>query len=403
MKVLALGGSGGMGRWAARTAATLQEVEQLVVADLNGESAVEFACTLGPKAKGIALDVTDPDALHSALTQADAVLNTVGPFYRFGTLVLQAAIRAKCHYVDICDDWEPTLELLALDEEAREAGITGVLGMGASPGLTNMFAVLAMRELDSTEDLYTGWNLEGTAPEPESSQQGVNAALVHGMQQATGSIRVFRDGVVREEPPLIRLEIDYPGVGRRPVWTFGHPESLTFPEYYPDLKSSLNVTFAPPSEILSMRCLRWLVDRHLLSATRAAAIFEWYERHKKPVEPTELLQEDLLPPVFGAARGKKDGKPAWAGVAQTGFAGGMGEITGVPMAVTLRLLAKGQITKHGVFAPEGCIDPDAFFEALVPYCGDFASRPEDIYTITKSWDPGAKDVFAAVVKGVHGT
>ena len=225
---------------------------------------------------------------------------------------------------------------------------------------------------------------------------------MHGIQQATGSIRVFRDGIVREEPPLIKLEIDYPGVGPRPVWTFGHPESLTFPKYYPDLKSSLNVTFASPSEILSMQCLRWLVDHHLLSATRAAAIFEWYERRRKQKDPTKLLQEGLLPPVFGAARGKKDGKPAWVGVAQTGFAGGMGEITGVPMAVTLQLLAKDQITKRGVFAPEGCIDPDAFFETLVPYCGEFASKPEDIYTITRSWDPGPQDLFAAAANRTHG-
>jgi saccharopine dehydrogenase-like NADP-dependent oxidoreductase len=402
MKVLALGGGGGMGRWAARTAANMKEVEQLVVADLNGRAAAEFAGTLGPKARGIALDVTNRDALGDALRGTDAVLNTVGPFYRFGTLVLQAAIRAKCHYLDICDDWEPTLDLLGLDAKAREAGITAVVGMGASPGITNMMAVLALRELDTAEEIYTGWNLEAAVPEPESGQQGVNAALMHGIRQATGTIRVFRDGESREEAPLARLQIDYPGVGRRPVWTFGHPEALTFPRYCPDLKTSLNVTFAATSEMISLQCLRWLVDRRLLSAHRAATIFEWYDKHKKRRANLEFVRKDLLPPLFAASRGTKQGKPSWVGVAQTGFLpSGMGEMTGVPLAIALLLLARGRIVRRGVFAPEGCIDPDAFFEALVPHCGDFAGKPEEVFTITRSWEPDASGRYAALVERLH--
>lgn len=403
MKVLALGGSGGMGRWAARTAASINEVERLVVADLNGRAAAEFAGTLGPKAKGMALDVTNRDALNAALTDTDAVLNTVGPFHRFGTLVLQAAIRAKCHYLDICDDWEPTLDLLGLDAKAREAGITAVVGMGASPGITNMLGVLALRELDTAEEIYTGWNLEAAVPEPESGQQGVNAALMHGIQQATGTIRVFRDGETRDEAPLARLEIDYPGVGRQSVWTFGHPEALTFPRYYPDLKTSLNVTFASTSEMISLQCLRWVVDHRLLSACRAAVIFEWYDKRKKRRGNLEFVRKDLLPPIFAAARGTKNGRPAWVGVAQTGsLPSGMGEMTGVPLAVALLLLARGRILRRGVFAPEGCVDPGAFFEALVPYCGTFAARPEEVVTITRSWEAEAKDRYAALVARVHG-
>ena len=58
--------------------------------------------------------------------------------------MLRAAIRAGCHYVDVCDDWEPTLEMLALDTEARAAGVTAVIGLGASPGITNLLAVQAI-------------------------------------------------------------------------------------------------------------------------------------------------------------------------------------------------------------------------------------------------------------------
>ena len=42
------------------------------------------------------------------------VMNTVGPFFRFGVPILTAAIDAGTDYIDVCDDWEPTLEMLAL-------------------------------------------------------------------------------------------------------------------------------------------------------------------------------------------------------------------------------------------------------------------------------------------------
>ena len=146
MRVLALGGSGGMGRFAVRTAAEMDSIESVIVADLNGDVAEAFAREVGPKAQGLGLDVTDADALRKAMQDVDAVINTVGPFFKFGPPVLRMAIECGRHYLDICDDWEPTLDMLALDAEAREAGISAVVGLGASPGVTNMLALVAMLE-----------------------------------------------------------------------------------------------------------------------------------------------------------------------------------------------------------------------------------------------------------------
>ena len=104
MKVIALGGTGGMGRYAVRTAAGFDFVEEIVVADLDGEAAGRFAGEVGEKARGAAVDVRDTGALKALLAQGDVVLNTVGPFFRFGVPILQAVIEAGRHYLDICDD-----------------------------------------------------------------------------------------------------------------------------------------------------------------------------------------------------------------------------------------------------------------------------------------------------------
>ena len=48
MKVLALGGCGGMGRYAVRTALEFDFVEEVVVADRDGDAASRFAHECGP-------------------------------------------------------------------------------------------------------------------------------------------------------------------------------------------------------------------------------------------------------------------------------------------------------------------------------------------------------------------
>ena len=49
MKVLCLGGSGGMGRYAVRVIAKFPELEAITIADLNEEAAKEFANSFDEK------------------------------------------------------------------------------------------------------------------------------------------------------------------------------------------------------------------------------------------------------------------------------------------------------------------------------------------------------------------
>ena len=118
MKVLALGGSGGMGRFAVETCMDFDNISEVIVADINADAAIAFANSMNGKVSGIGLDVTDTDALKAQMEEVDVVINTVGPFYKYGPPILQTAIDKSCHYLDINDDWEPTLEMLSLHEKA---------------------------------------------------------------------------------------------------------------------------------------------------------------------------------------------------------------------------------------------------------------------------------------------
>jgi saccharopine dehydrogenase-like NADP-dependent oxidoreductase len=389
MRVLALGGSGGMGRFAVRTAVEMDSIESVVVADLNAEVAETFAREVGPKAQGLGVDVTDTEALRKAMQDVDAVINTVGPFFKFGPPVLRMAIECGCHYLDICDDWEPSLDMLALDAQAREAGISAVIGLGASPGVTNLLALVAMRELDSVEEVYTGWNIGGAVPEEESSQSSVNAAMEHGILQMTGTVRVHRDGAYPMVRPLDKVTVDYPGLGSKTARIFGHPEAITFPHHYPEIRTSLNLVHGMEKDRWIPLSLRALVDWKVLTPRNAARLLGWLEKQQAPASDDDLMDPNELPVVFGLAVGQKNGQKASVGVAfQEVGDFGMGHATGVPLACGLELLAQGRITQRGVFAPEsGAIDPEEFFNLLATKEAESAEADGAALVIARSWDP----------------
>ena len=391
MKVVVLG-AGGMGRYAAQTAVMHDFVEELVVGDLDANAADELAKRLGSKARGAGVDVLNEKSLVDLFAGAGAVLNTVGPFFRLGPPVLRAAIAAGVHYLDINDDWESTEAMLALDGDARAAGVTAVIGVGASPGMSNMLACLAMRELDEVDEVIAGFDLDAAMPEQRGDRPA--AATIHGLHQLSGRIRVFDNGAFADAKPQRRVDFDYPGLGPRTGWTMGHPEAITFPRTFPKLRSARVVMTMARSNRIAVRVLTALIDAGMVSLERAAGWVERLEGVGKPVKtPADYIDEVLdeaagrLPPVFAVAKGRRQGREATiAATVRSAPPVGMGGATGVPLAVGLGVVVPVLGTQCGVFAPEAILDPTIFFDALAPRCDPVCSSTGDLVVVTRSWD-----------------
>ena len=404
MRILALGGCGQMGRHAIQAFASYGMAERILIADVNEARARTFAEGCGPGFGWVRADVTDPASLAAALDQADLVINTVGPYFRFGVPILKAAIERGKNYIDICDDWDPTLEMLSLGDAARSAGVTAVLGVGVSPGVSNLLAVRAAQELDEVRELVTAWDLDSAQPEEVGAR--ATAATVHGIYQMSRTIRVLDGGRLVDARPLERVEIDYPGIGRRPAYSIGHPEAVTLGLHFPSLKRSLNVMMTSRWNVAGLRLFSWMIRRRVASLERCA---HWAERIEGPADPARTPEKLFrkmasdrrvaLPPLFALARGMKDGKPASAGAAMMSApAGGMGPITGYPLAVGACLMVrKGSGLPTGVFAPERVFDPDEFFRALGPLCTPQVEDPALLVLVTRSWE---ERTFAEQVRGV---
>ena len=385
MKVLCLGGSGGMGRYATRAIVNFKELETITIADLNKDAAEEFANSFDAKVQAIGLDVTDNKKLAEALQDHDVVLNTTGPFFIFGVPILKAAIENNCHYIDICDDWEPTEEMLKLDSYAKDAEITAIIGLGASPGITNLMGLVAMEELDSVDTVITGWDLSSVNPAEESSQIGTNAAMIHGIQQMTGKIKIFEDGQLHMIQSLKRININYPGKGIHQANIFGHPEAISFPYHFPKIKNAMNVAHGSKKiDIFIIKIFLWLTEKNIISTDTAANFFHWLET--KSNRPSFRDEGTGLPAIYGLAHGIKNGNIASVGVTfstnDLAKETSMGEATGHPLALGLKLFLQGKIYKPGVFAPEGgAIDAEDFFSAYAEL-----EELDGGLAISRSWD-----------------
>lgn len=374
MKVLVLGAAAEIGQVVSRVAYTLDGLDALILADLNEQGVLELARELGPKASALALDVADPLKLRAALEQVDVVASVVGPFYRFGVEVLRAAIETGTHYLDICDDWEPTVQMLELDGEAKSAGITAIIGMGASPGLNNLLCAKVLSMIDEPKALSTGFDWDSSARGDYVKKDLVSfrpsAAFVHGLHGISGKIRVYESGAFQLIDALRPHTLTYPGRGAVNVYTAGHPEPVTLPLTFPELEECHCYMAISEEALQAIRPILPLLRDEGLSA-EDAAVRIIRSSNLKPFSRDSMPLPSLYAVVSGERCGV--GGVTIAGTMASypvipGVPAGMAAGTGIPMAVGIGLMLDGKITRRGVMAPEACIEPDVFFDQLHPFC-----------------------------------
>lgn len=370
-----------MGATACRHLAAADGIGEVVVADRDGARAARIAEELaGARARvtSRAVDLQDGAATRALLAGADLVLNCAGPFFRLGVPALEAAIDTRTPYVDICDDPEPTLAMMALDDEARRAGVFAVIGMGASPGVSNLLAVRAATRLDRVTDCFTAWPLDGVElPGGEqdlraaaSSGGAPSAAAVHLMEQISGRIRVIDDGELVARAPLAAVELDYPGFGTGTAYTVGHPEPLTLSRSLGIRGRGANLMLLRPSTAAFLRSLQTQLDRGAITREAAAAAI------LAPATGRALLAAvrglacagaGSLPPFFALLSGERGDRRLQVGCHVTTLPPGMDGATAIPAALgAAQLLRKPPAP--GVHAPEAVIEAESFLAALAPLC-----------------------------------
>lgn len=383
-RVLILGGAGAIGSRAIGAALACSAAHEIVVADLSQDAAAQAAAHHPGRAVPLQLDVFDEAALRTAMRGVDAVLNCAGPFFRTSLPCLRAAIAERRIYIDVCDGWDTTRDALALDGAARAAGIPAIIGLGASPGITNLLARIAAAELDVCDEIVTGANLD---PGAAVGGHGLPGRAVHWLRQLGGRVEVWRDGRRAPVDALQALRLALPGTGARLLHTIGHPEPLTLPRTLTGLKHASHVLALDRAEAALAEGLSERVAAGRLTVERAAAMVENPGRR-----PLELRLRVLAarcgrrptdtPPLFAYATGERHGVrrrvAAWITRLPPGGAAGAAASA---LAVGMELALLRRLDRTGVSAPEDIVDPHVFFEEFAASATPRGTAPSPLIQI----------------------
>lgn len=358
-------GCGAVGTAVLRFLAADETFDHVLVVDRDLTRTRQLAQEFGNKVKPLQADVHDETAVARLARGASVVLNTTGPFTARVSAAIQGALMAGVPYADVNDEAIVLWALYhtgELDTAARQRGIALVPGLGTSPGLTNIWARYLADQLDSVSAFHIAIAMDPRYRNPVVFQHRFSA---HG-----GQAIVFRQGDWQWVPAFGDEEIiRFPApIGAVAVHLAAHCEPVTLPRFFEDVQ---DVDMKAGFTVNDVNRLLHDVIRYGLTTgdpirvgTSDVIPAEFTAAFLASPAADHLFQFEQLPTQIARqvqATGNKDGRPCTLTL-QVVMDSGASAIA-MPLAVTARLLALGQISQTGLLAPEA-LPPRPFLDVL---------------------------------------
>ena len=371
-KVIVLGGCGAVGSVAAATLTRHDLFDEVVIGDLNMERARELAAGFGPKVSAVQVDASDADSIRAAITGCDVVLNCVGPFYKTVKTVLGVVLDEGINYVDVCDDVDVTVELFDWHERAKAAGISALIGMGNSPGATNLLAKFASEALLAETDSVGIFHAHGGEPVEGAGVIG------HRFHCMTIDIPMFLDGELQyvkyfeEDGIALRQEFEFPILGAGvQLYPYPHPEQVTLPNFIKvrEVTNKGTVLPAPYYDLTRDLCQLGLASKEPVTVGDQQLTPYDFTTAYIIRERERILRETDFGQQRGCCSVVVKGRNAQGLAREYRFhmasrSQALGEGTGIPAAVGTILMQQGKVAP-GVLPPEGGVNPMDFI-GLIP-------------------------------------
>lgn len=378
--IVVLGGGGAMGRITVRALVEDKRVTRVTVADARPAAAERALAWLNKgrdKAAAAACDVRDADGLAALLHGSDSVVNATD--YTFNLEVMRAALSAHVPYADLGGLFHMTRRQYELDAAFRAAGLTAVLGIGSTPGITNLLAAIAVESLDRVErlDVRIGCSDGSVAGDTFVAPYSIRTIF----DECTLQPMVYRAGRWSPVAPMSgQEEVDFPApVGRAVAMHTLHSEVALFPTSYRD-RGLRHVSFkiAFPEAFLAQ--LKLLVHMGLASTNPVSVHGPAGAVEVAPRELAVALLATQSAPGAGeladcdvlrvVARGTRDERTVElveevVALPYKPWAAAAGDVdTGVPLAIAGILLASGAVLSTGAVGAELAFDPHVFLREL---------------------------------------
>ena len=374
MKILVLG-AGRMGYGAAFDLVhNSPDVERVTIADFDLKKAEEAAGKVGTsRIDARQVDAADHAAAVQLMSGHDAVISCVN--YWYNESLSRAAIEAGASFCDLGGNNYVVDTQLAMDAEAKEAGISIIPDCGLAPGMVSILAMHGAARFDQVDEIHIRVGGLPQNPQPPLDYQLVFS--VEGLiNEYVEVARVIRNGEITTVPSMTELE------------------SLSFDDF-PPLEafqtsggtSTLPDTFLGSIKELDYKTIRYaghcdkfktMIDLGLCSSEeitlsepgavatglRPRRLFgELLQKHLPADGPDYVLVRlDFAGTADGSRKDlrydivdKQDERTGLSAMMRT---------TAFPASIIAQMMAKGEVLMRGATPQEKAIDPERFVREL---------------------------------------
>ena len=369
MKILVLG-AGRMGHGAVYDLVhNSLDVERVTVADFHLDKAQAVASAVGTaKVDARQIDTSDHAASLKLMRGHDSVISCVN--YWYNESLSRAAIETHSNFCDLGGNNYVVDEQLAMDAEAKKAGINIIPDCGLAPGMVSILAVHGANQFDEIEKIHI--RVGGL---PQDPRPPLNYQLVFSVEGLINEYvevaRVIRDGRIAEVESMTEIEhIEFDGFP--PLEAFQTSGGT----------STLPDTFLGKIRELDYETIRYaghcerfrtMIDLGLCSSDE---ILVDYQKVTPRKVFGELLQKHLpadgpdyvlVRLDFAGSRGGETKRLRYDIVDKLDEATGLSAMmrtTAFPASIVAQMMARGEVLMRGATPQEKAIDPDKFVAEL---------------------------------------
>lgn len=382
MKILVFGGSGKIGSAVAWDLAKDKEIEKIGIVGRHQAKLEKVKKWVGSdKITPHILDINDKNETIKLMKQYNVGVLTL-PDRKTSYKIVHCAIEVGFNIVDTIEEFHRTpdpyetegLEVpegMKIDEygewlhkKAVENGVTFVDGMGFAPGLSNITLGDGIRKMDKAERAVAR---VGGIPSKEAAMKHplrymITWAFEHVLREYMIKLKVIKNGKITEIDAATELE-------RFRFNQFGKDEELEC-AITPGMPSFLFTR--PELKEFAEKTVRWPGHWQGVQTLKECGMLDIdpVDFEGKKIIPRKFLLSRITPRLlpnegetdvcvmYNTLEGKKGGKKMkieyfmWDEADTKNNISAMMRVTGFPMAITARLIAKGEIKEKGIVAPE---------------------------------------------------
>ncbi|MBK5259526.1 MAG: saccharopine dehydrogenase NADP-binding domain-containing protein [Thermoanaerobaculia bacterium] len=365
MKLLVLG-AGRMGLGAVHDLASQPDVAEVTVADVDGAKARAIASRVKHgKVTAVEADISDARAAVKLMRGHASAISCVN--YWHNEKLARAAIEAGTNFCDLGGNNDVVDAELALDADARKAGVNVIPDCGLAPGMVAVLAAHGAARFKNLDEIHIRVGGLPQNPKPPLDYQLVFS--VEGLiNEYIEPARVIRGGKITTVESMTEIEtLEFPA-------PFGMMEAFQTSGG----TSTLPETFLGKIKELDYKTIRFrghcekfktMIDLGLCSS-------DAIDVDGVRVKPRRVLGDLLvrnLPAdepdvVLVRVEFKGDGKTLTYDIIdrqdETTGLSAMMRTTAFPASIVALMMARGQTTPKGALPQERCVPPELFMTEL---------------------------------------